>query len=194
MSKFYVISIEDIGPNAEPLNEEIVIQTVPGRTNQSNEERIEGWLGTTNDIHYEAHGEYDSLESAIKFIKSKWPGFSEIETDENDESEIRRFKDIREVWTVDDWLNDWKKSNIEAETTNNQIEKFMLEIENEADEQNIYIDGSIIDYLTEYRDSLRITEKFTTYLYSDQIKRLKQMALNRGKGVTAAEILRELLD
>lgn len=30
----------------------------PGRTNSSREERVYGWLGTTNDIHNEALGKY----------------------------------------------------------------------------------------------------------------------------------------
>lgn len=40
----------------------------------------------------------------------------------------------------------------------------------------------------------RKTEKFTTYPYSDQVEYLKTEALKRGKGVTAADVLREILD
>ncbi len=153
--KFYVLNCEDVGPNAEPLNEEVMITDYPGRTNQSNEVKLEGWLGTTNDVYWKAHGEYDTLEAAIEYVKKHWPSFSEISTDENDETELKRFKDTREIWSVDDWLHEWAKAEIEATTTDTEIDKHAATINAEADEQNIYINGCVSEYLTVYRDNLK---------------------------------------
>lgn len=82
---YYIISEKYTGPNwEEHLDSEMAwIQTYPGRTNMSNEERTEGWLGTTNDWSKSAHGEYDTLEEARKALYALYPdGYRELGDDE----------------------------------------------------------------------------------------------------------------
>lgn len=153
--KYYVISSEDIGPNAEPLNEIVTITTEPGRTNLSNEIKIDGWLGTSNNTSDRAHGEFDTLESAKKYISENWPGYSEFDNEytESDDEDLF-YKDIRIVWDVADWLYESARSDISENTTDEQITELVKKYENDADEENIYINGDIENYLTECRDEL----------------------------------------
>lgn len=69
---FYVITTEYAGPNRLDSHGAIIsrdpeatIQTTPGRTNMSGEERISGWLGQTGDWTSSAHGEFETLDEAI---------------------------------------------------------------------------------------------------------------------------------
>lgn len=68
-----MLSFDNVGPN--PRDYEwgtgYGVYRTPGRTNSSHEERIDGWLGTTRDISSSAHGEFDSLEEAEKYISEQ---------------------------------------------------------------------------------------------------------------------------
>ena len=71
MAKFYVIEYTDETSN--DLNfDHVVISAEPARTNSSNEVRIEGWCGTTDDISVHARGMYDSIEAARTFNKAHY--------------------------------------------------------------------------------------------------------------------------
>ena len=82
--KYYIISTEDVGPNAKPNNKKIEIRTEPGTTNQGGEIKLSGWLGTTNDYAKYAYGEYNSLKEACSFIAKEYPEYDE-NIDLNDE-------------------------------------------------------------------------------------------------------------
>ena len=86
--KYYIISRENVGPDAEPLNKTVIIQDHPGTTNQSGEEKISGWLGTTNDCYESAQGEFASLEAAQKYIQKTWPGVSILDGYELEAGEV----------------------------------------------------------------------------------------------------------
>ena len=65
---YYIEEIRYCGPN--PQDEKYIdfdrfeITTVPPRTNSSGEIRLDGWLGTTNDVARYAHGAHESLAAA----------------------------------------------------------------------------------------------------------------------------------
>lgn len=65
MKKFYLHRGRQFN-NPNRYEEEFFISTEPQRTNQSGEELIEGWLGTTNDYDRLAEGEFESLDDAKK--------------------------------------------------------------------------------------------------------------------------------
>jgi hypothetical protein len=160
-TKFYVVSTEDVGPNAEPLNERVYIQTKPAVGNMSRQPIIDGWCGTTNDIAEYAHGVFDSLEEAQKFVKEKWKGFegSEDDYDEmffEEETIIEIYADNRTVWAVDDWLCesdhvfDIRKSP--KDYTEEKLRELETQIEDEAKLEDVYLDGDVYEYLRAIRD------------------------------------------
>lgn len=68
---FYLISTQYVGPNRREISDATTyeIREQPGRTNMSNEERTDGWLGTTNDWSASAHGEFETREEAVAEIE-----------------------------------------------------------------------------------------------------------------------------
>lgn len=66
--KYYIEEIRYCGPN--PQDEKYIdfdrfeITIAPPRTNSSGEIRLDGWLGTTNDVARYAHGAHESLAAA----------------------------------------------------------------------------------------------------------------------------------
>lgn len=150
----YVISRENVGPNAMPLNKIVIIQDHPGTTNQSGEEKISGWLGTTNGCYESAHGEFPSLADAQKYVQKTWPGVSLLEEYEREPGEIEAYQDTREVWAIDDYAYDYARENISASTTDDEIKKLAAEVESEAKKNSIYIDGDVGKFFSEYRKEL----------------------------------------
>jgi hypothetical protein len=76
---YYITSSEYIGPNRPKVDTRITIMTAPGRTNMSNEARLTGWLGTTNDFSCYAHGEFETEEAARAQVSANWPDANELE-------------------------------------------------------------------------------------------------------------------
>ncbi|MEM6931043.1 MAG: hypothetical protein AAF602_29175 [Myxococcota bacterium] len=74
---FYVITTTDLRPdtlrNPTTTGETVGIYRTPGRTNQSHEERAEGWLGTTNNIDRHALGAFDTEVQARNFVAEEYP-------------------------------------------------------------------------------------------------------------------------
>ena len=66
--KYYIEEIRYNGPNADDAAyidfNRYQITTEPTHTNLSGEIRLDGWLGTSNDVSRYAHGVYDSLAAA----------------------------------------------------------------------------------------------------------------------------------
>jgi hypothetical protein len=152
--KYYVISRENVSPNAEPLNKIVIIQDHPGTTNQSHEEKISGWLGTTNDCYESAHGEFASLAAAQKYVTENWTDFLPLEEYDLESGEIEAYQDTREVWAIDDYLSDYARENISASTTDDEIKKMAAEVETEAKKNSVYIDGDVEDFLSGTRKEL----------------------------------------
>lgn len=73
---YYLVTATYIGPNQmeRTLKEELLdvayIQTSPGITNQSHEERASGWLGTTSDWDSTAQGAFASIHAAMEHAES----------------------------------------------------------------------------------------------------------------------------
>ncbi|WP_419606789.1 hypothetical protein [Thiolapillus sp.] len=66
--KFYIEEVRYCGPNSQDEKyidfDRFEITIAPPRTNASNEIRVNGWLGTSNDVARYAHGVYESLADA----------------------------------------------------------------------------------------------------------------------------------
>lgn len=57
----YVIEFTNLNTRYNVIN----IESRPGRTNMSGDERETGWLGTTDNMNRYAHGKFDDLQGAI---------------------------------------------------------------------------------------------------------------------------------
>ena len=71
--KYYIEEIRYCGPN--PQDEKYIdfdrfeITIAPPRTNLSGEIRVNGWLGTSNDVARYAHGAHESLAAAAGVVE-----------------------------------------------------------------------------------------------------------------------------
>jgi hypothetical protein len=88
MTKFYVIEKTN---TSKKDTKSVVISTIPALHNSSEEECIQGWCGTTQNICVNAHGVFKTLELAQEFIEKKFPEVSdtdeigeEFESDDED--------------------------------------------------------------------------------------------------------------
>lgn len=71
---YYPILITDLTPDtlrSGRENRTVEVHDTPGTTNQSGEERIKGWLGTTNDIDAEALGEFASRTDLEAYLRAE---------------------------------------------------------------------------------------------------------------------------
>jgi predicted DNA-binding protein YlxM (UPF0122 family) len=130
-----------------PEDGEIRVQTSPGRKNLSGEECVKGWLGTSNDWHQDACGEFASLEEAQEEMTRR--GFTEVVDNEDylDEGilEVRRTKNgVREQWRADHWLRNAMSAqqiaesfNLSKRSTDNDIARAIEELEKEASQHNV---------------------------------------------------------
>lgn len=59
------------------------------------------------------------------------------------------------TWMIEDWLYEWRRNEVKATTTDAEIVKLAQEAKTQADDEYVYVDGDIEDYLTEYRDELK---------------------------------------
>jgi len=74
--KFYLIEVEYVGPNARRDKgrhaHKARVQPVPGRKNMSLAVCVDGYLGTSNNWHQNAWGEFDSLADVAAKITELW--------------------------------------------------------------------------------------------------------------------------
>ena len=168
---YYLILTQYVGPHrtgqSAPADGELRISTEPGRTNQSREVRLEGWLGTTNDTAEFAHGEFDTLELAqaaaaalgytcvagIEFPEEEaehtWYGHPEV-------VEVRRTaRDSRQQYDAADYLYaTLGELGITAESTDADLDEIVKRLEAEAREDAIELYGTLRT-LGFYRQELR---------------------------------------
>jgi len=131
-------------------NTEIVIQTRPGRTNMSHEERASGWLGTTNNYYAYAHGEFATLAEAEAFIAANWPYHEYNFDEERDNPDDHWYRDTRHYYSADDWFYEYPPE-VTADMTDEQLEKLAEVLEEEIDDNEVKIVG-IRDYLERRRE------------------------------------------
>lgn len=163
---FYIIETNYVGPNKDQHvdADEVRIQTEPGRTNSSRQERTDGWLGTTNDWAEVAHGEYETEEEAREAIEERFGECREraVGSDPvNDDPDgcvvavfkIGKFEKMSREWTAD-WINPGLQSDVTADTTDEELEALIEEWEGECNGEGYTLDSRAIDMAREYRDEL----------------------------------------
>lgn len=168
---YYLIETKYVGPNRHDSNGNWIgdsrmmhICTQPWRTNQSHEERTEGWLGTTNDMRADARGEFESLNAARAAAHEA--GFTrQYDGDDCDDGEtVEQWiseEAARAQWDAGDWfINGLGREGtrieygITAETTDEELEAAIDRAEHEAAEENVEIHGTT-ELFEELRAELR---------------------------------------
>lgn len=128
---FYLLSSDYVGPdkrdshgNIRGDSEVMSICTEPGRTNQSREVRVEGWLGTTNDTSRRAHGEFVTVEEAraeaarLGFTAKPRNGWDECGREVWDEDVVEiwvRPEAAREQWDAGEWFSTTGSAGVASE-------------------------------------------------------------------------------
>ncbi|EIZ8584089.1 hypothetical protein MQY53_001615 [Salmonella enterica subsp. enterica] len=163
---YYIIETKYVGPNQDQNVDvdTIEISTSPAITNSSNEERTEGWCGTTNDWAVYAHGEYATIEEARAAITEH---FGEVrDSDANGDSFKSDDEDVVETYkpgkyapmssqATADWAYEGIQSDIEAETTDKHIAELVAEYEAEANSNGYTLDSVLKNLMQERRQELR---------------------------------------
>lgn len=165
---FYIIETKYVGPNKGQDQyadlDKIEISTSPAITNSSHERCTEGWCGTTNDWAVYAHGEYATIEEARAAITEK---FAEVrDSDANGDSFQVDDEDIVETYkpgkyapmssqATADWSCEGIQSDIEAETTDEDIVELIAEYEAEANSNGFTLHNDLEGFMQEFRDELK---------------------------------------
>lgn len=165
-TSYYVLSSEYVGPNlSDRCNSHTVqITTEPGRTNMSNEVRVDGWLGTSNDWAAYAHGEYDSIEAArAAIVEMLGENRRKIDNNEFAETVVETYAASKYVeWDADNsvtWCYD-SRDEITADTTDERIAEIVAEYEQYANAEGNTLDTDAVEkMLTKLRDELRAEDR-----------------------------------
>jgi len=169
---YYVTTSEYVGPNktnsmGSPMGDTLIaqIQTAPGTTNSSNEERTNGWLGTTNDISHNAYGEFETLEEArAKIHDMGYTSARELDEDEACDDEIIETWISENAaygqWTAGEFFDGIGREGacdeygITAKTTDEEITKMVEKAEAEANDNEIEL-HECQEYFEELREELQ---------------------------------------
>lgn len=126
---FYLIETNYVGPNQDQNADAdaVRIQTKPGRTNSSHEERTEGWLGTTNDWAEYARGKYETEEAARAAIEDLFGECREVELEACiDDGVVAAFRlgkfEPMNREATENWIYSGLKCDVTADTTDEQLE------------------------------------------------------------------------
>lgn len=174
---FYIIEKKYVGPNqgeSKYVDEHyIYISKEPARTNSSNEIKIKGWCGTTNDYCVNAYGEYASLDDARKAIKEIFGEVRDRDLDTGelfiedleDDSVIEVYKPGKYVpMSLESIINFvdsevHEDDNFGPDVSDEEIEKLAKKLEKQANELGYtakkVIVGAIERVLFEMRDNMR---------------------------------------
>ena len=172
---FYLVVDEYVGPNKKDSTGNFIgdsrvaeIWNKAQKTNSSHEDRIEGWLGTTNDNSRTAYGEFETIEEARAAATEL--GFSEERDiygeyytfDENDsviEAYVSKEASL-EQWDADDWFysSNSRESIAESygitkDTTDDQLFEIARDAEKEAESDGIKLHNCYAS-MEELRDYL----------------------------------------
>ncbi len=129
-----------------------IVSEVP-RTNLSQEERENGWLGQTNEYCSYAHGGFASIESARTYIIDYMGGrlISEELLSDYDNKELYTTAKYEQYYFVEDWLQN-DVPDVEG-LLDEQVEKLAKQLESEANKNGYYLLGDIAEYLRDLKDS-----------------------------------------
>ncbi len=165
----WILSTSNVGPNRmsigdrngqSPIFDEVIeiVSDIP-RTNMSQEEREDGWLGQTNEYSSYAHGGFASIGAARTYIIDYMEG--KLIPDELLEDDIEygvrreRFTTAKYEFDKYFFIEDWFQ-NDEPEVNgmnDEEIEILAEKISNEAKAEGIGILGNIVEYIKDLRDS-----------------------------------------
>lgn len=159
---YYVIEQSYEGPNLDqhPDDHTIRVQTSPGRGNMNHEPIISGWLGTTNDWCEIAHGEYGTLDEAIRAIDGLADGNHRVDDlDIQDRMErgfyrvrVGRLKPLSAADSQDFCWEDMR-NQIGGDATDNDISEWADECARFAEDEGALLDtDAVIRMATQYRD------------------------------------------
>lgn len=163
---FYVIETHYAGPNPLDSNNidanTIVISTTPATTNSSQEVRLDGWCGTTNDWAVYAHGEYPSVELARAAIATR---FGDVRASDANGAFVSDDDTVIEVYKpgrfapmtkehTGDWAFDGIQADISATTSDERIAELVAEYEAEANSEGFTLDSDLADMMKERRQEL----------------------------------------
>ena len=154
---YYLIETSYVGPNTRDSSGAIIgdsrvmsICTEPGKTNQSHEDCVDGWLGTTNDNNANACGEYETIEEARASAHAA--GFTREYEDEDVVEAWISEAAARDQWDAGDWFESYTPG-ITVGMTDDDVEALAAKLDDEAREDNAEVHGTL-EYLTEIRDEL----------------------------------------
>jgi len=170
---YYVIETNYTGPNRFSVNDAknildgqfYQIFTTPQKTNMSHEERIDGWLGATNDWSRTAHGEFATIAAAQSFIGNEiGVEIGAVRTEPATDDDGLIFPDENQIgptyyacranyvaYTCDYW-DDYSPT---AETTDAEISVEIKIMEADAKKNNVFIVDDPIEAFTDIRAELR---------------------------------------
>ena len=63
-----------------------------------------------------------------------------------------------QLWNIEEYLYEYAHSQIDADTTDEQIKMMTAELDTTTTQEHIVLSGDVSDYLTEYRNERRETE------------------------------------
>jgi len=138
----YLITTAWTGPAPNPPDPsqygvEYTVLAEPGRTNQSGEPRVTGWLGTTNDWYEYAHGEFESVEAAREYAEEHAGGevYDAPEADCANDAEqgiLACWYDAEraaEYWPAEEWLHDVRGELKDQLRAGDSVDALMGDIE-----------------------------------------------------------------
>jgi hypothetical protein len=135
--QFYVTETRYVGPNqgqdryADAHTFEIT--TRPPRTNMSHEVQLDGWLGTTNDWAYYAHGAYPTQEAARQALLEAAGDCREVEEPGTDPDILEIFRVGKlEPWSAEacaNWVFAGAQNDVSALSTDADIDALLQEYE-----------------------------------------------------------------
>lgn len=173
---YYIIETKNTGPNQaddKHIDSHIItIETLPALGNSSGDPVIEGWAGTTNDWAVYGHGEYSTPEEAEKAVQEKFGKVRELDerwieeqrTIDTEGEEINHvvagfrvgeFEPMSASSTAD-WCSESINKEITANTTDQEIQKLINELEGCANEEGSTLDKNALEgYMEERRQELK---------------------------------------
>jgi hypothetical protein len=157
---YYIIEINYVGINQDQHidSDEIQIRTEPGRTNSSNEVSTEGWLGTTNDWAYYAHGEYETIDEAREAVAEKFDNVRDSDPDYADEEWVVEVYKPGKYAPMDaeatrNWVWEGVRCDITPDTTDEQIQALLDDYESAANSDGYTLDTRTAEQMMyDYRE------------------------------------------
>lgn len=103
-----------------------------GEWADGSEAELPGWYGGQQEAVDAARGDYPDAE--IVGLTAEEGG--------------------RDSWLVGDWLYDSARGDIDADTTDEELQALAAQYAEDADRENVDLDGDILDYLREVREGM----------------------------------------